>query len=172
MKFQKNTILVGLILVVVFFLFSCASSQTSYQQPVRQAPISQIDPQNVSAQILKERDSFSKEYLIEVVDVVGKCDKFLNTPKYQMYSVAVEAKTAFQKLKIKYPQYSNSNLNQYLSEVVTKISTICDDSKYYDNENSKPRSQKNYDGMMAKLNEIQLLLSDVKLLISGINGGL
>ena len=172
MKFQENTILVGLILVIVFFLFSCAPSQTSYNQPVVQPPQSQIDPQNVSAQIRQEKDSYSKEYLLEAVDVVGKCDKFLNTPKYQMYTVAAEAKTAFQKLKINYPQYSNSNMNQYLSQIVTNISTICDNSKYIAIEDSKSRSQKNYDGMISKTKEINLLIPDIELLISGINGGL
>jgi hypothetical protein len=172
MKFQGNIFLVGLILVIVFFLFSCAPSQTSYHQPVVQAPKSQIDPQNISTQIRQERDSYSKEYLLEAIDVIGKCEKFSNTTKYQMYSVGTEAKTAFKKFKINYPQYSNSNLNKYLTEVITKISTVCNNAKYVDSQDLKPRAQKDYDGMSLKLKEINRLLPDIELLISGINNGL
>lgn len=164
-----------LLCTIVSGLIAIVGSGSPPKTDVRESTLpyrEQIDPQNIAMEIKKEKETYSKEYLLDALDVIGKCDKFLNTPKYQMYSVSSEIKTSFQKLKINHDQYANSALNKYLSELTTKISTVCDNAKYVDEQDSRGGGQADYDGAINKLDEIGILLKEIRLLISGINLGL
>jgi len=143
MKYRNIMSMLVLSFIIVSLCISCAQPQMksydmlvgSNYQNMQSRYREPINPQNIAMQIKQEKDIYSKEYLLDAVDVIGKCDKFLNTPKYEMFSVSSEINTAFKKLKINHAQYANSVLNKYLSEVITKISTICDNANYVDAQN-------------------------------------
>lgn len=172
MRLSKAVVLVGIFFLISLLLTSCVSSRRVGQRQAVQPQRSMIDPQKVSEQINQEKSSYNKEYMLGAIDVIGKCDTFLNTPKFQMHAVSSEIKTSYQKLKINFPQYSDSKLNFYLAETVSKISTVSDNAKYVDSQDAKPRNQRDYEGALSKLDEIGFLLPEIKSLISGINSGL
>jgi len=176
MKYNKIEIKKILTALTIVCLSACGTPSRSSQHQDRSVtsapPREQINPQDIAGQIGKEKDSYSKNYSLDTLDIVGKCDKFQNVPKYQIYSTASEVRTLYRKLKINYPQYKDSVLNKYLSKLTTKITRVSDNAKYVDEQNSKSKREKDYDGMLSKLDEIGILFEEIKLLIKGINSGL
>ena len=84
------------LLFVTLFVTGCITP-SNYQVrnnniPIRAAEV--LTSQEVASQIEKEKPLYSKEYLLESVGVMGKCDMFINTPKYLIHSSAAEARTA------------------------------------------------------------------------------
>lgn len=74
---------------------------------------------DISIQIKESKPPKDKEYLKGVINVVGKCDKFLQSPKMLAASVASEASSEYQKNQIDFPQYKEIILNKYLSLLVS-----------------------------------------------------
>ena len=85
------------------------------------------------SRIRNERDSFDKEFQKRVVDVIGRCDKVLNSPRMLSGSVASEAQTEYQKLRIDYPQFKDSSVNEGLLRLLDKVDRVSSLPKAYYN---------------------------------------
>jgi len=79
---------------------------------------------DISIQIKESRPPKDKKYLKRVVDITGKCDKVLHSPRMLAASVASEANSEYQKLQIDFFQYKQTLLNKYLSLLVNYCGTL------------------------------------------------
>ena len=103
-----------------YLFISLTGYETSYLHLKRTGAIDYTFDLNkdISMQIKESNPPQNKEYLKRIIDVIGKCDKLLHSPKMLAASVASEASSENQKLQIDYPQYKETILNKYLSELV------------------------------------------------------
>lgn len=109
-----------------YLLIALTGYETSYLHFKRAGAIDynfDLD-KDISMQIKESNPPQNKEYLKRVVDVIGKCDKLLHSPKMLAASVASEANSENQKLQIDYPQYKEIVLNKYLSTLVNLCVSI------------------------------------------------
>ena len=167
---------VCLAIVIVLGIFSIIASGPRPQQ--NQAanfgttqPVARINSEVIAKEISNEKATYSQDYMLGAVEIVGQCDKFLNTPKYLVNSVASEVKVSYQKLKIKYPQYNDSALNKYLSQLTSKVARVSDNVRYVDEQDAK-LTNKDYRGSLQRLDEIGTLTPEIGALNNGISSGL
>ncbi|MDI6449390.1 hypothetical protein [Anaerobaca lacustris] len=158
------------LVLLMALLISCAAESGSSQYIA--PPMETIDRQDIAVQIGSEKSSYSKSYMVDAIEVVGKCDAVLNSPKYLIFSAASEANTAYSKLRIRYSEFEDSALDGFLAKTVTKVGRLSDNVKYVDEQNAKHRTERDYDGMKHKLDEIGNLMKEIRALIEGINSAI
>jgi hypothetical protein len=73
---------------------------------------------DISLQIKESNPPTDKEYLKRVIDVIGKCDKFLHSARILASAVASEANSEYEKFNLDFPQYKDNVTNKYLSTLV------------------------------------------------------
>jgi len=134
-------------------------------------PAVAINSDGITQEITNEKATYSQNYMLGAVEIVGLCDKFLNTPKYLVNSVGSEIKVSYQKLKIKYPQYNGSALNKYLSQLTSKVARVGDNVRYVDEQDAK-LTKKDYEGSLQRLDEIGTLTQEIRTLNNAISSGL
>jgi len=104
--------------------------------------------------------------------VFEKCEKFLNIRREEVPVAAADAEALFQKLEKEHSQFGGSFLNKYISQLMNKISKIRDNVDFVDVESHKSDQDKNYDGVIYKIQEVAILTQEISLIISGIKSGL
>jgi len=170
---MSRYVFLSLVLIAGILAIIGSGPSTQYQRTNVEpaAPAIGINSQDIAKEISKDKSSYTQDYILGAVGVVGECEKFLNTPKYMVNSVASDVKVAYRTLKIKYPKYSGSVLNKYLSELTSKVTRISDNVKYVDQQDTK-LVRKDYRGALQRLDEIGVLSEEISILSNGINSGL
>jgi len=156
--------------LLVALLTSCVaeSGSSQYSAP----PMETIDRQDIASQIEGEKSSYTRSYLVDAVEVVGKCDAVLNSPKYLVFSAASEANTAYNKLRITHSEFDNSALDRFLATTVGKVNRLSDNIKYIDKQDSVHRTERDWDGVKYRLAEIGNLMEEIRALIEAINSAI
>jgi len=115
-----------------YLFLTLSGYETAYLQFQREGEIShnfELE-KDIAIQIKESNPPQNKEYLKRVIDVVGKCDKVLRSPKMLAASVASEASSDYQELEIDFPQYKEIILNRFLSTLVTLTVNIANAEDY------------------------------------------
>jgi len=101
--------------------------------------------------IRNEKDSYDKEFMKRVIDVIGRCDKVLNSPRMLSGSVASEAQTEYQKLKIDYPQIIDTSVNEGLLRLLDKVDRVSSLPKAYYNTSIEQNLVKEIQTLIIKI---------------------
>lgn len=67
---------------------------------------------------------FEPDYMKRVLEVVGLCDKALRSPRMLIGSVYADAQSAFDKMNLDYPQYSDGAPSRCLKECLRGLESL------------------------------------------------
>jgi len=78
----------------------------------------------VSVQVAGELATYSKEYVRACLDVLGKCDEALASPRLLVGTAAAAANTANERLKLDYPDLKASALARALDRTLDELRSL------------------------------------------------
>ena len=96
-------------------------NQTSVNQQIQQ------DSEEIAemrSNLAKELPSYSSDYLKRVVQVLGACQKTMESPRFMMSSARSDASSQLDNLKLDFPQQRTSVANRELEVIIDKIGAI------------------------------------------------
>ena len=111
---------------------SSSNSSISYNQQIQQ------DSQEIAemrSDLVKELPSYSPDYIKRVVQVLGTCQKALESPRFMMGSIRSDASSQLDALKLDFPQERASVANKELQIIIDKIGALDD---FIDSTDYKP----------------------------------
>lgn len=73
---------------------------------------------DIAFQIQQEVGSYSPEYIKRVLDVVGKCDRVISSPRMLAGSAASEARVELQKIRIDFQKYKGNATDRAMARLV------------------------------------------------------
>ncbi len=162
--------------ILTVFLASLIVSGCAYT-PIQPAAAprraSLVDPTLVASSIRSEKPNYDKQYIIGAYDITTACEKVTNAPKYKVIEICTDIKIAYQRLRMLYPQYNASTIDLYLLTLTSKVDGLRENIKIVDaTQDGYRHTQAEYAGALNSLNEIKVLLQELRPMISGMESGL
>lgn len=77
-----------------------------------------------ASQIRDEVENYSTAYIKGVLEVIGKCDRVLNSPRMMASVAASEAQTELLKMRIEFPKYRNSAADRAMARAVKTADAV------------------------------------------------
>lgn len=105
-----------------------------------------------SLQIKDEKDSYDKEYVRGVIDILGKYEEVLSSPRMLAGIATSKAKTAWEQLRYAYPEYNSRVVDMCLALLFAKAAVLT----------SLPSSAYNTGVEIGLVKEMQQLIRKVK----------
>jgi uncharacterized protein YceK len=156
---------------IVIFMSGCAYNPIQSIAPGRIAM--PVDAASVAASIQQDKANYDKAYLLSAYDVAATCQKALNAPKYQVIQICIDARIAYQRLRMTYPQYNATGIDIFMTQLLNKMDALRENIKTVDvTEYGYQPSQSDYRRTLESLNEIKALIEEIHPLVSGIEQGL
>ena len=78
----------------------------------------------ISTQVAGELSTYPREYVRGAVDVLGKCDEVLTTPRWLQATAVASANTANEQLKLDFPDQKSSVLARRLDQAIDELRRI------------------------------------------------
>ncbi len=117
-----------------------------YPLPITNPSISINLQETYGRKIEREKTQYSKEFINTAIDVLGLCKRAAHSPRFLAASVASEASTSLDKLKVNYPTQREAALTIALGKAVVMLEqvTSLDSSQYNTTQEEMLASQASY----------------------------
>jgi hypothetical protein len=123
MKRMPNRIL--LVICSALFLSGCAGLYPSNPDASNQEAASLArEREEMCSNLRREMPSYSADYLKRVVQVLGTCQKAMDSPRYLMGQVYADASGQLDSLKLDFPQQRATVAGRELETIVIKLGAL------------------------------------------------
>ena len=102
---------------------SNSNSSSSYAAN-QQAALQSQEREEMCSNLAKELPSYSTDYVKRVMQILGTCQKSMESPRYLMGSIHADASSQLDNLKLDFPQQRTSVANKELERIVNKIGVL------------------------------------------------